>query len=249
MSLPDDQESLTAEDRIAELQKIQRVILDTLMYTNFEIRTPMTPIIGYSELLLEEQVGPLNEKQKEFLAYIHKLGRRVLNDWGDFFAHCYILLDNNFDLDIAECDLNKIIQSSIDAAVTAWQLREIGDATAVQIEQDVCPEIRTIWADEHRVHQALTWLLLEVMYESYDEETGKIKLTTSSQDDQVDFTIIGTSKRSPWSNHSDDPGFLGSQKIIETHGGHIYANRQEANGYKITINFSLPIDLNKPASI
>jgi len=35
-----------------------------------ELRTPLTSIKGYVEAVLEDEVGPLNEKTKEFLNYV-----------------------------------------------------------------------------------------------------------------------------------------------------------------------------------
>ena len=43
-----------------------------------ELRTPLNAIIGFSEVLLEEYVGPLPPKQREYLTDIHQSGQHLL---------------------------------------------------------------------------------------------------------------------------------------------------------------------------
>jgi len=42
-----------------------------------DLRTPLGAILGFSELLAEEKAGPLNDKQKRFLANIQNGARHL----------------------------------------------------------------------------------------------------------------------------------------------------------------------------
>ena len=45
-------------------------------HISYELRTPLTNIIGFSELLGTPQIGPLNDKQREYLGDIRCRRRR-----------------------------------------------------------------------------------------------------------------------------------------------------------------------------
>lgn len=46
---------------------------------SFQIRTPLMAIIGYSDLILSNKTGPLTEKQKDSLAYLHRSADDLLH--------------------------------------------------------------------------------------------------------------------------------------------------------------------------
>ena len=43
-----------------------------------ELRTPLNGILGFSELLVDQRFGPLNDKQREYIGDIHECGRHLL---------------------------------------------------------------------------------------------------------------------------------------------------------------------------
>jgi signal transduction histidine kinase/DNA-binding response OmpR family regulator len=61
-----------------ELSRLHKIKNEFLSMVSHELRTPLTTIIGFSELLQEEQVGPLTPKQKEFSHQIFLKGRTLL---------------------------------------------------------------------------------------------------------------------------------------------------------------------------
>lgn len=42
-----------------------------------ELLTPLTPILGYAELLLEQRAGPLTQMQQDYLQSIHNNASRL----------------------------------------------------------------------------------------------------------------------------------------------------------------------------
>ncbi len=55
------------------------LVVESIATISHEIRTPVTSILGYTELLHKEVEGPLNEKQKRDLQAILQSGRRLLD--------------------------------------------------------------------------------------------------------------------------------------------------------------------------
>jgi len=63
-------------DEILKSSKIQSRLIATMSH---ELRTPLNSIIGFSDLLLEESMGELNEQQKEYLNDIYTSSEQLLN--------------------------------------------------------------------------------------------------------------------------------------------------------------------------
>ncbi len=61
-----------------ELQRATQLKSEFLANMSHELRTPLNAIIGFSDLLLTEGLGPLEEQQKEFLEAILRNGNHLL---------------------------------------------------------------------------------------------------------------------------------------------------------------------------
>jgi len=55
-----------------ELQRLDKSKDEFFMMASHELKTPLTPIRAYTELLLDGSAGPLNEKQKQYVGNIHR---------------------------------------------------------------------------------------------------------------------------------------------------------------------------------
>ncbi|MCL5265378.1 MAG: response regulator [Chloroflexi bacterium] len=62
----------------AELQRANRLKSEFLANMSHELRTPLNAIIGFSELLRNQAMGPLNEKQSRYVANVHSSGTHLL---------------------------------------------------------------------------------------------------------------------------------------------------------------------------
>jgi len=62
----------------AELDRTSRLKDLFLANVSHELRTPLNSIIGFSELLLSENMGPLTEQQRDFLETVARNGRHLL---------------------------------------------------------------------------------------------------------------------------------------------------------------------------
>jgi signal transduction histidine kinase/PAS domain-containing protein len=69
-----------ANDQLRDASRRKSAFLANMSH---EIRTPLNSIIGFSELLVTQSVGPLNERQQRFLNNVHKSGQHLLQLIGD----------------------------------------------------------------------------------------------------------------------------------------------------------------------
>lgn len=60
------------------LQEASRLKSEFLAGMSHELRTPLNGILGFSELLVDQRLGPLNDKQREYIGDIHQCGKHLL---------------------------------------------------------------------------------------------------------------------------------------------------------------------------
>jgi PAS domain S-box-containing protein len=64
-----------ANARLQEMDRLKSVFIASMSH---ELRTPLNSVIGFSSILLDEWLGPLNEEQKENLDTILRAGKHLL---------------------------------------------------------------------------------------------------------------------------------------------------------------------------
>jgi PAS domain S-box-containing protein len=60
------------------LQEANRMKSEFLANMSHELRTPLNGILGFSELLVDQRFGALNDKQREYIGDIHECGQHLL---------------------------------------------------------------------------------------------------------------------------------------------------------------------------
>ncbi len=66
------------ETRSAELEVASTHKSEFLASMSHELRTPLNAVLGFSEVLLEQMFGEINERQEEYLRDIHNSGQHLL---------------------------------------------------------------------------------------------------------------------------------------------------------------------------
>src|SRR6185369_16763356 len=65
-----------ANYRLREIDHLKSMFIASMSH---ELRTPLNSIIGFSSILLDEWVGPMNDEQKENLAIVLRAGKHLLS--------------------------------------------------------------------------------------------------------------------------------------------------------------------------
>jgi signal transduction histidine kinase len=98
-------------ERNDALEESHKIKTDFLAHMSFELRNPLTSIIGFSEMLENEYVGALNDKQKEYMS-------SILTASGHLFSLINDILDlttleaGGLNLEISEFDLADMMKES-----------------------------------------------------------------------------------------------------------------------------------------
>ena len=86
---------------------------DFLAHISHEIRTPLNSIIGFSDIMIEEKFGPIqNERYREYLRDINKSGNHVLDLINDLLDLSKIE-SGKLELEFEAVDLNEVVAESV----------------------------------------------------------------------------------------------------------------------------------------
>ena len=118
-----------------------------------ELRTPMTSITGYTDLLLGESVGALADMQRKFLQRIKANTERMASMFNDLIGVSAIDA-GQLKLQIEPLDMAAVIEDTIFGARAQLEEKEI------LLDVDVDENLPLVKADADYAHQIMTNLLL-----------------------------------------------------------------------------------------
>jgi two-component system NtrC family sensor kinase len=96
---------------ITHLKELDRLRADFVATVSHDLRTPLTNILGYVELL--PRAGSLNEQQQEFIRRVRESMEAITELIGDLLD--IGRLEAGFDLEMAPCDLVHLIDETAEA--------------------------------------------------------------------------------------------------------------------------------------
>jgi signal transduction histidine kinase/HAMP domain-containing protein len=231
-----------------ELAKANRLKSDFLTNMSHELRTPLNSIIGFSDMLLTQEIGSLNAMQQDFLETVARNGRHLLQ-----------LISELLDLSKIEAGHLQLTPESVDLREL---LREAVDSVRAQTEKrrhvldlELPPSPLTVTADHVRVRQVLLNLLSNAI--KFTPDGGKVRLLGRREDGGIRVEVIDTGigiapedqpklfkefiqVDASASRHYEGTG-LGlalSKRLVELHGGRIGC--ESARGQGSTFWFTLP---------
>jgi signal transduction histidine kinase len=165
-ALRENERALAAKN--LELERATRLKSEFLANMSHELRTPLNAIIGFSDLLLSEQLGGLAEMQRDFLESVLRNGRHLLGLINSVLDLSKIEA-GKMTLELATTD----VRAAIDGAVadTTSLRRARRQEAVVRIEDGAL----VVLADAVRVRQVLFNLLSNAS--KFTPEEGEIALT------------------------------------------------------------------------
>ena len=117
-----------------------------------ELRTPLNHIIGFSELLLDQHFGSLNEQQEEYLNDVHQSSKHLLSLINDILDLSKVEA-GKLGLETSDIELKPILRSSL----VMVKEKAMKHGISLSINTDSIPE--TIRADERKLKQVIYNLL------------------------------------------------------------------------------------------
>lgn len=159
--------ALTNSRLYAAVQAANAAKSDQMAFVAHELKTPMTPIKGWADILLTGGAGPLNDMQKQFLGIIRNNIERmatIVQDI-DFAAK---LEAGKMRLDPKVISFKAVIDDVVNTA------RSVIDGKKQTLVMELPEELPAVWADYVRTVQILTNLVSNA--HKYTPEGGRLIL-------------------------------------------------------------------------
>ncbi|MBI2400586.1 MAG: MCP four helix bundle domain-containing protein [Deltaproteobacteria bacterium] len=135
-----------------ELQEANRMKSQFLANVSHELRTPLNSIIGFSELLQEKAFGALNERQTQYVEYVHSSGSHLLQ-----------LINNILDLSKIEAGRMDVVKEDFSVMEVLGELlgiiKPLAHEKNIVIESKSVPASPKLRADKAKFKQVMLNLL------------------------------------------------------------------------------------------
>jgi signal transduction histidine kinase len=236
-----------ANEALTKLNRMKSLFLSMAAH---DLRTPLSAIKGYSEMLLLNVAQPGTEKSYEYLDIIHHQSGR-LNQLIDDIVDLDIIEQGQLKIELIACDLNDILQEAITALKFNLERRNIS------LIYNPPPEPLILWVDSEKLLRVLYNLIGNAIKYIHSQGTITIhigrtenNLTIEIEDNGPGMTASQLDKlfslyyRTEDAESSQVPGTgLGLfivKTMVEAHDGTIRVTSQPNFGTKFTIQ--LPIN-------
>jgi signal transduction histidine kinase len=258
MPLPDGATLVTFQD-VSDTVNVERALIeknealetadaikiDFVHHVSYELRSPLTNIIGFANLLEDPTFGPLTDKQREYLGYITASTNALL------------ALINNI-LDLATIDAGAMtltlsdvdIRASMESAAEGVQDRLAKDGIRLDIQAP--PGVGSFPADERRLRQILFNLLSNAV--GFSPPGATVTLAVERQPQAIAFTVTDHGPGIPPEAHDRvfewfETDSMGSthrgtglglslvRSFVELHGGSVSIDSTLGEGTTVTCVF------------
>jgi signal transduction histidine kinase len=229
------------------LEAADKLKTNFVHHVSYELRSPLTNIIGFAHFLGDPLTGPLTEKQREYLGYI------------TVSTNALLAIINNI-LDLATIDAGTMtlnlgavdIRKTMEAAAEGVQDRLVKNG--IKLEIRAAPDIGNFVADERRVRQSLFNLLANAVGFSPGGEI--VTFAAQRLQDAVVFAVTDRGPGIPadvqdkvfdwFESHSLGSRHRGTglglslvRSFVELHGGSVRLESAVGRGTTVTCVFPL----------
>ncbi|MFG1396658.1 PAS-domain containing protein [Roseixanthobacter pseudopolyaromaticivorans] len=258
--LPDGGTLVTFRD-VTDSVKVERALIERnealeaadalknafVRHVSYHLRTPLNTLIGYSHMLGEPSVGPLNGKQLEFLDHVRQSSdalRALIDDILDLAS----IDAGAMALDLGEVDVRATLEAVGEA------VRDLLAERQVSLQIDAPAEIGTFTADRRRVRQILFNLLSNaiavspphgVVTLSARRTEGALNVEVRDQGPGISGEIAGkVFERFETHGAGAEHGGVGLglslvRSFMELHGGSVSLATAEGGGARAVCRFPL----------
>ncbi|MGC1359158.1 MAG: PAS-domain containing protein [Xanthobacteraceae bacterium] len=234
-------------ERNEALEDADKIKIDFVHHVSYELRSPLTNIIGFVHLLGDPATGSLTTRQHEYLDYI------------TVSTNTLLALINNI-LDLATIDAGRMqlnlgavdIRQTMAAAAEGVQDRLVSSGLVLEIRS--AKDVGSFIADERRVRQILFNLLANAV--SFSPPGGIVVLQALRRADALVFTVTDRGPGIPpdvlekvfdwFETHSLGSHHRGTgiglslvRSFVELHGGTVQIASTVGEGTTVTCTFPL----------
>jgi signal transduction histidine kinase len=235
-------------DRTEALEAADRLKNSILANVSYEVRTPLTSIVGFAETLEYGLAGPLTDKQREYVGDIRK-SSEDLKTIIDAIIDLSAIDAGQMELKLASFDVAQLLTHAAEKFNTTLKRRELN------ISIEMASDVDTIFADENRLDQILTQLLSNAA--GFSQPGGTIRMGARKLGESLQLWVADNghgiepefqdkvferfqAKPRPGSHRGAGLGLALVKSFTELHGGKVSLVSKIQQG--TTVVCTLPLD-------
>jgi len=166
---------------VTHFKEMARMKDDLISITTHELRSPLTSIRGFAEILLED--ADETGEQREFLEAIHRQSLRlgdIVNDFLDLSR----LESGREVLEREPADIEPVIKRVV------TDLEPVADEKSIQVTYNVADDVPKAPLDVSKIEQVLTNLVANAI--KYSPNEASVEVTTSVEDSHLVLRVADT---------------------------------------------------------
>lgn len=233
-------------ERNEALETADQIKIDFLHHVSYELRSPLTNIIGFAHFLGDPSTGPLTDRQSEYLGYITVSTNALLALINDILDLATIDA-GAMTLSVGPVDIRKTMESAAEG-VNDRLMKE-----NIRLDIESSPEdIGVFSADERRVRQVLYNLLSNAV--GFSPKGGTIRLHAERRDEAIAFAVTDQGPGIPpdmkhrifdwFESHPLGSAHRGAglglsivRSFVQLHGGSVDIESEVGQGTTVTCTF------------
>jgi signal transduction histidine kinase len=167
-------------DKNEALEQADQLKNAFIQHVSYELRSPLTNIIGFAQLLSDPKFGPLTPKQNEYVDYILSSSSALLAIINDILDLATIDA-GIMELDVSAVDVARTVQAAVEG------LKDRLNESGIELKLEVAPDVGVIEADERRLRQVLFNLLSNAL--RFSDVGGEIDVSCRRDEDALEFEV------------------------------------------------------------
>ena len=227
---------------VTNLRRLDEMKSGLLSVVSHELKTPLTSIRMASHLLLEERVGPLNNKQTELLMAARDDADRlqtIIEDLLDIGR----LESGGVKLDLRAQSPDRLVNGAVAPLKASFHDR------GIHLDVEVPTDAPEVMVDATRIDHVFTNLLTNAL--KFTSPGGRVRIATETEEDVVRFVVEDTGVGIPAEHlgrvferffrvaQANQPSGAGlglaiAKEIVEAHGGSIGVRSKEGEGSRFS---------------
>ncbi len=168
---------------ITKQREVARLKDEFVGLISHELRTPLSSILGYLELMRDDDVHPLSDEQLQYLSVAERNANRLLRLVGDLLFTAQVD-SGRFPLDSRDTPLAPIVAASVESG------QPVADAAGVELRLELGDDPITVHGDPVRLGQAVDNLVSNAI--KFTPRGGTVTVTLAKRGEDALITVRDT---------------------------------------------------------
>ena len=238
-------------ERAEAFAAADRLKTEFVQNVSYQLRSPLTTILGYAEFLESQRNDKLSERQMDYVKSILAASghlEKLIEDILDLA----MIEAGRIDLDLSEFDLGNIIDDSVEMVVSK------AEDTQVTVRAELGDDLGVVRADERRIRQVLFNLFSNAL--RFTDTGGEVVVAADRVGDMARIVVRDTGRGiDPAKQVASFDSFTSSDQrgaglglalvkhFVELHGGRVAMKSEVGEGTEVVC--WLPVTASEQASV